>query len=179
MGTEVKITGENAGRLRVLTAAGVTAEIDKKDANRLPLKVPVQELRKKILGAAGLFIKDAYYWGGRSAWGVDCSGLVNLAYRAWGVTLPRNASDQFIYGKPVRREDLKPADLIFSTEKGAPQTITHVMLYAGAGRLIEATQDTGSVREVSFREKFGADLAKVKNGALVNGKKIFFRTVIK
>lgn len=179
LGTEVKITGRKSGKLEILTADSLTGEISEKDINRLPLKAAAPELRRNILSAAKLFLKDDYYWGGRSAWGIDCSGLVNLAYRAWGVALPRNASDQFNRGKSVSREDLKIADLIFSSEKDKPKNISHVMLYAGNGRLIEATQDTGSVREVSFLEKFGLDFAKIKNGALVNGKKIFFKTVIK
>ena len=179
LGTEVKITGGKSGKLEILTADSQTAEISEKDINRLPMKTTAPELRKNILAAAKLFLKDDYYWGGRSAWGIDCSGLINLAYRAWGVTLPRNASDQFNYGKSVSREDLKIADLIFSSDKDTPKNITHVMLYSGNGRLIEATQDTDSVREVSFLEKFGLDFAKIKNGALVNGKKIFFKTVIK
>ena len=179
LGTEIKIIGAKSGKLEIITASGLTAEISEKDINRLPLKASAPELRRNILAAAGLFLKDSYYWGGRSAWGVDCSGLINLSYRAWGATLPRNAADQFNYGKSVSRENLKPADLIFSSEKDKPKNINHVMLYAGAGRLIEATQDTGSVREVSFKEKFGVDFAKIKNGALINGKKVFFRTVIK
>ncbi|OGR46974.1 MAG: hypothetical protein A2X33_10240 [Elusimicrobia bacterium GWA2_51_34] len=179
LGTEIKITGERPGKLEIITAGGITAEISEKDINRLPLKIPAPELRRNILATAGLFLNDSYYWGGRSAWGVDCSGLVNLSYRAWGAALPRNAADQFNYGKSVSRENLKPADLIFSSKKNAPGNINHVMLYAGAGRLIESTQDTGSVREVSFKEKFGVDLARTKNGALINGKKIFFKTVLK
>jgi hypothetical protein len=53
------------------------------------------------------------------------------------------------------------------------------MLYAGGGKLIEATGDTNSVREVSFKEKFGIDFAKAKHGATVNGKKIFFGRILK
>jgi len=179
LGTKVGIISEKSGKLKIITADSLTTEINAKDINRLPSKAAAPELRKNILAAAGLFLKDAYYWGGRSAWGIDCSGLINLTYRASGVTLPRNAADQFNYGRSVSRENLKTADLVFSSEKDKPKNITHVMLYAGNGRLIEATQDTGSVREVSFLEKFGLDFAKIKNGALVNGKKIFFKTVLK
>ena len=52
------------------------------------------------------------------------------------------------------------------------------MLYPGGGRLIEATGDSNSVREISFAEKFGADFKKAKNGMTSGGKKIFFRRAI-
>lgn len=180
IGARVKILGwERKTLARVLLPGGGAALINKKDLNLLPVKAKPADLRKRILETARQFLGDKYYWGGRSAYGIDCSGLVNIAYRVWGVDLPRNASDQFAYGRPASREELKPADLIFSTEKEDHKDITHVMLYAGGGKLIEATRDTGLVREATFKEKFGLDLAKIKSGQVVNGKKIFFRTVIK
>jgi len=146
--------------------------------NALPIKARPGELRKNIIRTARLFLGDKYYWGGRSAWGIDCSGLANLAYRAWGLDLPRNASAQFAAARKLNRHGLKPADLIFTADGGRPGFITHVMLYAGGGRLIEATRETGTVREVSFRRKFGVAFEKINYGATVNGKKIFFGSVL-
>ena len=139
---------------------------------------PAAELRGKVLDTARAFLGDKYYWGGRSAWGVDCSGLVNLAFRAWGLDLPRNADDQFRASRSVARENLKPGDLIFSADAAKPSAINHVMLYSGGGRLIEATIDSNSVREVTFAEKFGADFSKAKNGMVAGAKKIFFRRIL-
>jgi len=53
------------------------------------------------------------------------------------------------------------------------------MLYSGNGKLIEATRETDSVREVTFKEKFGLDPAKIKNGRTINGKKIYFRRILR
>jgi hypothetical protein len=177
----VKLTAIPEGKsgARVIFADGRSELLPGKDLNPLPQKAKPEELRAKILDTARYFLGDKYYWGGRSAWGIDCSGLVNIAYRAWGLDLPRNADDQYAASKRVSRENLKPADLIFSSDAAKPGAINHVMLYAGDGRLIEATGDSNSVREVSFREKFGADFAKVRAGALVNGKKIFFGRILK
>jgi hypothetical protein len=147
--------------------------------NPLPGRAPAAWLRRKVLATARLFLGDKYYWGGRSAWGVDCSGLVNLAFRAWGLDLPRNAGDQLAASRPVNRSALKPGDLIFSADAAKPAAITHVMLYAGKGRLIEATGDTNSVREVSFRAKFGAPFAGSGPAITAGGKRIYFGRVIK
>ncbi len=135
-------------------------------------------LRRETLRTARLFLGDKYYWGGRSAWGVDCSGLVSLAFRAWGVDLPRNAGDQFYASRRTARKELLPGDLIFSSDASEPMDITHVMIYSGRGRLIEATGDSNSVREVSFEEKFGVPFRTAENAMVAGGKKIFFRRII-
>jgi len=170
-------------RLRVIGGAAFTSNgpalaLAEKDLNRLPQQASSSDLRPAILKTARYFLGDKYYWGGRSAWGIDCSGLVSLAYRAWGLELPRNADDQYSASRSVRRENLKPADLIFSADNAKPGRINHVMLYSGGGMLIEATGDSNSVREISFAEKFGADFSKAKNGMVSGGKKIYFRKVI-
>lgn len=179
LGVKLRVIGRSPAGARVLLGDGTTALLPEKNINQLPRKDEAGHLRARILDTARFFLGDKYYWGGRSAWGIDCSGLVNLAYRAWGLDLPRNASDQYTASKRVSREELKPADLVFSSDGAKPKSINHVMIYSGGGKLIEATGDTNSVREVSFKEKFGADLSKLKHGALVNGKKIFFGRVLK
>ena len=174
-GTEISM----GVKLRVAGGLALPAgRLAAKDLNQLPQKTPAAGLRGKIMTSARAFLGDKYYWGGRSAWGIDCSGLVNLAYRAWGLDLPRNAGDQFAASRSVARENLQPADLIFSSDANRPGAITHVMLYAGGGRLVEATGDSNSVREVTFAEKFGADFKKARNGMVSQGKKIFFRRVL-
>ena len=169
---------DGPGGAKAFPPGGPALSLAEKDLNRLPQKPTQVSLRPGILNTARFFLGDEYYWGGRSAWGIDCSGLVNLAYRAWGLELPRNAEDQFAASRSVSLENLKPADLIFSAEAAKPGLINHVMLYAGGGKLIEATGETNSVREISFAEKFGADFRKARNGMVAGGKKIFFRKVI-
>ncbi|MBI4803357.1 MAG: C39 family peptidase [Elusimicrobia bacterium] len=180
MGVKIKLLGrEKDSGLRALLPGGESGVVSEKDVNYLPVKPAGDGLRKKILETARKFLGDKYYWGGRSGFGIDCSGLAGLVYRAWGLNLPRNASDQFAASKSAARESLKPADLVFSSEADNPENISHVMLYSGEGKIIEATRDTDSVREVSFKEKFGLELNKVKNGQIINGKKIYFRRIIR
>lgn len=152
--------------------------LHRRHLNPLPRRAADALLRREVPATARLFLGDKYYWGGRSAWGVDCSGLVNLAFRAWGVDLPRNAGDQLAAASEVRRADLKPGDLIFSADAARPAAITHVMLYSGGGRLIEATGDSNSVREVTFLKKFGVPFAAAEHGMTAGGKRIYFGKVL-
>ncbi len=178
MGVKLRVIAGGDGAATALPAHGEPLLLSGRDLNQLGGRTPAAELRRKVLDAARVFLGDKYYWGGRSAWGVDCSGLVNLSFRAWGVDLPRNAGDQFAAARTVAPAALKPGDLIFSSDAARPAAINHVMIYSGGGMLIEATQDSGDVREVTFAEKFGADFKKARNGMTSRGKKIFFRRVI-
>lgn len=54
-----------------------------------------------------------YHWGGRDSLGLDCSGLVQQAFYACGVALPRDADQQQACGVPIARADLRRNDLVF------------------------------------------------------------------
>lgn len=75
-----------------------------------------------------------YLWGGTGRGGYDCSGLVQAAWRSAGVRLPRTTYTQIHAGTQVRRAELRPGDLVFTHRLG------HVQLYAGGGRILEATR---------------------------------------
>ncbi|TDD60036.1 C40 family peptidase [Actinomadura rubrisoli] len=85
---------------------------------------------------------------GRETVGFDCSGLVQYAvYQAsrGRITLPRVAADQVQRGKPVTRDSMRPGDLI-GFDHG--QGITHIGIYIGDGRMVQAPQ-TGDVVKIS------------------------------
>ncbi|WP_084316408.1 C40 family peptidase [Actinospica robiniae] len=75
-----------------------------------------------------------YEWGGTGDPSYDCSGLVQAAWRAGGVQLPRVTWDQLTVGVPVQPEeqDLRPGDLIFYLGG------EHVAMYVGNGLVIHA-----------------------------------------
>ena len=74
---------------------------------------------------------DPYEWGGETPGvGFDCSGLVQAAYRAAGISLPRVAQDQYDTGPHLPPgAPLQPGDLMFFG--ASPTSVTHVGIYAG------------------------------------------------
>jgi cell wall-associated NlpC family hydrolase len=153
------------------------------DAKSLGSISPVRNtssLRFDILNTAELFINSPYLWGGRSSSGVDCSGLVNLVYRANGIDLPRDARDQRLMSKVITVEELAPADLVFVSAKGDLGRIVHVMLYAGGENLIEAPETGKKVRMITFKGKFGMSLAELKRSGFIAGDRmIWLGSVVK
>jgi cell wall-associated NlpC family hydrolase len=83
-----------------------------------------------------------YIWGGTGPTGYDCSGLVMMAYRAAGISVPRTTFQQVLVGAPVYgMNQLQPGDLVFTA--GSDGTATdpgHVGMYIGSGLVIEAPQ---------------------------------------
>ncbi len=78
-----------------------------------------------------------YRWGGESSDGFDCSGLVQAAYAAAGLTLPRVAQQQFDSGPLVPSgAPLQPGDLVFFGSDTAH--VEHVGMVAGPGLMVDA-----------------------------------------
>ena len=80
-----------------------------------------------VLRAARQFLGVRYLWGGTSAWGLDCSGLVHLSLRAFGVPVPRDARDQAAPGHHVEEvslDEVLPGDLYFFARPG--EAVYHV-----------------------------------------------------
>jgi cell wall-associated NlpC family hydrolase len=100
-----------------------------------------------------------YVFGAEGPSTYDCSGLVQYAYAHAGVRLPRTARPQFRATRPVPPNKLLAGDLLFfATDKSNWDTIHHVGLYLGGGRMVHAptTGDVVRVAPVWWAEYFGA-----------------------
>ncbi|MBU6324805.1 MAG: C40 family peptidase [Bacteroidetes bacterium] len=109
---------------------------------------PTMSVRSQMLTEARTWIGAPYLWGGRTIWGCDCSGFVQVIAKTHGIALPRDASQQISCGKEVAFEQQHPGDLaFFSNEQGA---IIHVGICTGGHSIIHAS---GAVREDMLDER--------------------------
>ena len=92
------------------------------------------------VSAARSQIGMPYVTGGESPaeGGFDCSGLTYYAWQQAGVTLPRTSSAQYAWTERITKAELQPGDLVFYSSSGSASSITHVALYAGNGKIVQA-----------------------------------------
>ena len=113
---------------------------------------PPPNSRANIAVRAALsYIGVWYQWGGASRSGVDCSGLVMLAYDAAGIYLPHYSGAQFADTVRVPLYDIQPGDLLFYGYNGDQ----HVSMYIGHGMMIEAPQTGYQVHITPVRLGYG------------------------
>lgn len=97
-----------------------------------------ESLKNKLVENAYLYLNTPYLWGGRSPFGIDCSGFTQLLYKLNGVKLPRDASQQAKVGQTLSFvEESEAGDLaFFDNEEG---NIIHVGMVLENNRIIHAS----------------------------------------
>ncbi|MGZ4064345.1 MAG: C40 family peptidase, partial [Bacteroidia bacterium] len=106
----------------------------------------IRRSAKEITQTAFVFINAPYLWGGRSIFGIDCSGFTQIVYRLNGFKLPRDAYQQAELGHPLSFvEEAQAGDLaFFDNEEGK---IVHVGIILDNQEIIHAS---GQVRVDKF-----------------------------
>ena len=89
-----------------------------------------------------------YVWAAEGPDSYDCSGLTWDAYRTVGVKLPRVAADQYNATTKIQVNLLLPGDLLFFGPPGPWTGISHMGMYIGGGRMVQAPT-TGDVVKIS------------------------------
>lgn len=89
-----------------------------------------------------------YVYGGTGPTGYDCSGLMQAAWGAAGVSLPRTAEEQIGAGTPVSKSELQPGDLVFFY--GNPPS--HVGMYIGNGQIVHAANPDSGIKTAPLGE---------------------------
>jgi cell wall-associated NlpC family hydrolase len=99
--------------------------------------------RVLMIDSATAMLGQPYRWGGAAPGGFDCSGLVFYAAAGAGLRVPRTAAEQYDFGKPIKRADVRAGDLIFMH---LAHKELHVAIALNDQRFIHAPSSGGRVR---------------------------------
>ena len=99
-----------------------------------------QSAAQQIVSAAYSFLGIPYVWGGTTTAGFDCSGMVQAAHAAAGISIPRVSWDQGTAGVEVSASEALPGDIVYYG--------WHVGIYIGNGQMIHAPEE-GDVVKIS------------------------------
>jgi len=154
----------------VLSAAVLSAAPSPKDSQRIA-----------FVNNALNYLGTPYRYGGRSAKGMDCSGLVcRNGAEVLKLQMPRRSDAIAEYSKRITDEEIQPGDLLFFSTAGG---ISHVGIYLGAGRFIHSASDgprTGvivsSIQESYWKKtyRFAGSIMKPEDIFLAESSVPFF-----
>jgi cell wall-associated NlpC family hydrolase len=140
-----------------------------------PSPMPAHDgsIGQTVIAAAQQWLGTPYAWGGGTAngpsrgirdggngdrnqdWkkiGFDCSGLALYAYAQVGISLPHYSGYQYYKGARISKANLQPGDLVFwAYNTSDPDTIHHVAIWVGDGRILEAPQSGSTVKFSKMR----------------------------
>ena len=114
--------------------------------------------RQQLLRDAMLYMNAPYLWGGRTPFGIDCSGFVQMVYKLQGLKLLRDASQQATQGEVISLlAEAEPGDLaFFDDDEGR---ITHVGILLDCQRIIHCSGHV-QVDSIDHEGIFNAKLQK-------------------
>ncbi len=128
-GSPVRVVGETTSHFRIHTG------------HYIP-RPHLQKIKARfgdVIGFADLFLGSPYLWGGNSRWGIDCSGLVQMACLACGIDCPRDSDQQEALGRELHHgEPLIRGDLVFWKGHVGLMASETMLLHANASHMAVA-----------------------------------------
>jgi cell wall-associated NlpC family hydrolase len=128
-----KVEDRREGWLRIRTIYDYPGWV--READVAPAGADPVEVGRAFIGAP-------YVWGGMTERGIDCSGLVHVAYRRAGRIVPRDADQQEEAGASIAEAEARRGDLVTYGD-GEGDAATHIAFWLGDGRILHSTQRDG------------------------------------
>lgn len=116
----------------------------KNNFSKEEIKLNEKIIRQNLVKTAKLYLNTQYRWGGKSTFGIDCSGLCSMVYLINGFTIHRDAVFTEKYMKKISIGKIKSGDLLFFPG--------HVAMYIGNNKYIHSNSKAHAVSINSLNE---------------------------
>ncbi len=140
-GSIVSLTGEYERFYSVKMHDGKTLYIRKENV----IKEPFFHTQRAVTEIAKSYIGTPYRWGGKSSFGIDCSGLCFMSYRMCGVTVSRDSVPDERLMQIVDKNDIQVGDILHFKN--------HVALYLGEDEFVHSNSKDGFVTLDNFKNR--------------------------
>ncbi len=122
---------------------------------------PLTETKPDFVAVAELFLGTPYQWGGKTSFGIDCSGLVQVALQAAGIVCPRDSDMQEqALGTPSTLDALRRGDLVFWKGHAAIARNSASLIHANAHHMAVAIEPADEA--VARIKAAGSEVLSVK-----------------
>ena len=148
-GEPLRVLEQRGGWARVETAYAYPGWVRQEDLGGDPDPDWLETHAADPVSHARTLLGTEYEWGGMTANGIDCSGLIHMSFRACGGLVPRDADQQEEAGERVSERELRAGDLV---TYGPPSGADHIAFWVGGGRILHATGRDGVHRVVEEEE---------------------------
>jgi cell wall-associated NlpC family hydrolase len=148
-GEPLRVLAERGDWVRVETEYAYPGWARREDLGGEPRADWLKPVAADPVEQARTLLGTRYEWGGMTPAGIDCSGLVHMAFRACGRLVPRDADQQEEAGEKLSETELRHGDLV---TYGPPEGADHVAFWVGGGRILHATGREGVHRVVEEEE---------------------------
>ena len=128
-----------------------TGEVVELPPEKCKASEPPTDSIERAIAVGKQMLGTPYHWGGKTSAGVDCSGLVQVAFSTCGVHLPRDSNQQFLLGQLTatrwHRSGLRRGDTLYFL--GTNGRIRHTALYLGNDRYLQAELPAVNIRSLN------------------------------
>jgi peptidoglycan DL-endopeptidase CwlO len=145
------LTAAQQAQAAASTEGGASTSTGQQGTTPVTYTGPTTTQADKAVAFAYAQIGKPYVWGGTGPNGFDCSGLVQAAWAAAGVAIPRTTYEDWDDLPHIPVSQMVPGDLIIYNDEG------HVGMYVGDGYIIDAPHTGLDVERVPYDESWYID----------------------
>jgi len=152
-GTTVPLLEETSGYCRIQLLNG--------DEGFIPAQKEIAKQNRNDIIKLAVCLKGVpYLWGGKSSFGYDCSGFVQMVLKTAGISIPRDTGLQIKtdWLEEISITDTQPGDLVFFSEYNR---INHVAFTTGEGKIIHSSGEVKLETIIEGEQGFNSTLAKL------------------